>query len=281
MTQVATPDTARASFDGTTVNLPGTTIHLQQRGSALWATFPDPDAAATTNRAPETIDRQIVMITGSHQQQAFWASRTDRGFLPARTTASDSSSSPEGRWIPRQSAFLYPHADSSASETGRWNGVCINCHATHGKWRFASPIPSRLSDASAADTTTAELGIACEACHGPAGDHVRANGNPVRRYRRHLEGGADPTVINPIRLDPIRSSQVCGQCHSVWNYYDRQSEQDTNTTGAPYRPAENLAEKWFIAAPPHNTGSPGAAGRSTDPGARSESAHRLALGATV
>jgi hypothetical protein len=253
MTQVATPDTARASFDGTTVNLPGTTIHLQQRGSALWATFPDPDAAATTNRASETIDRQIVMITGSHQQQAFWY-RTDRGRLLGQLPAM--LLIPEGRWIPRQSAFLRPHADSSASETGRWNGVCINCHATHGKWRFASPIPSRLSDASAADTTTAELGIACEACHGPAGDHVRANGNPVRRYRRHLEGGADPTVINPIRLDPIRSSQVCGQCHSVWNYYDRQSEQDTNTTGAPYRPGENLAETRFIAAPPHNTGSP-------------------------
>lgn len=59
----------------------------------------------------------------------------------------------------------------------------------------------------------AELGIACEACHGPGELHVRANTDPLRRYVLRADGGRDPTIVNPARLSPERAADVCGRCH--------------------------------------------------------------------
>jgi predicted CXXCH cytochrome family protein len=69
-------------------------------------------------------------------------------------------------------------------------------------------------------TRVAEMGIACEACHGPAEEHIAANQNPLRRYWLHLRGGGDPTIVNPARLPAERGSQVCGQCHSLTELSD-------------------------------------------------------------
>ena len=73
------------------------------------------------------------------------------------------------------------------------------------------------------DTTVSEFGISCEACHGPGHEHVRRHRNPVSRYAARLGvEGAEETgspdaldVVDPIDIDPVRSAQVCGQCHSV------------------------------------------------------------------
>src|SRR5262245_16315845 len=184
MTAIATPESVRATFDHVVTDVPGNPIQLEQRGSQFWATLNDPDAPAGA-RQPSRIERQIVMTTGSHQQQAYWY-RTGHsrvlGQLPAMYLID------EPRWIPRPAAFMRPPSDGVSSETGRWNGVCINCHATHGKWMFEGGIPSNLSEAQSAETTTAEFGIACEACHGPAGEHIRLNQDPLRRYVRHVHG---------------------------------------------------------------------------------------------
>jgi predicted CXXCH cytochrome family protein len=48
--------------------------------------------------------------------------------------------------------------------------------------------------------TVTEWNVGCEACHGPGSNHVN---NPVRQ-----------TVINPARLDYVRATDTCIQCHS-------------------------------------------------------------------
>jgi predicted CXXCH cytochrome family protein len=65
-------------------------------------------------------------------------------------------------------------------------------------------------------THVGELGIACEACHGPGEEHILANRDPLRRYRLHWSGQGDPTIVQPEKLDHERSSQICGQCHGVY-----------------------------------------------------------------
>jgi hypothetical protein len=46
MTQLATPQTARANFDGVTVpNVHGRPMRLEQQGNRLWAELDDPDAS--------------------------------------------------------------------------------------------------------------------------------------------------------------------------------------------------------------------------------------------
>ena len=252
MTQVASRETVRADFDGVRVtDVPGNPVSLEQRGNEFWAEFGDPDWRGQGADRPR-ITRQIVMITGSHYQQVYWY-RTDRtrvlGQLPAAYLIA------ERRWFPRDAALLHPAVEGAPSETGRWNAVCINCHATNGKRRFDAPDDVQAAGVAAitADTTVAELGIACEACHGPSAEHARLNRNPLRRYEQYLTGEADrSTIVQPALLNPGVSSQVCGQCHGVWEYYDQAAERQANSSGLPYRPGDELSQTRFVVQPTRN-----------------------------
>ena len=94
----------------------------------------------------------------------------------------------------------------------------------------------------AIDTKVAELGIACEACHGPASEHVKINRDPARRYKQHLgEDLPDTTIQNPARMKPKEASQVCGQCHSVW-YESLEEDKAKKESGYTYRPGDDLSK---------------------------------------
>ena len=253
MTQAATPDTAATSFDGVTVDgVHGRPMHLQRRGAELWAEFDDPDASASVESRPR-IERQVVMITGSHHQQVYWYATGQRrllGQLPGVYLVR------EQRWIPRRAAVLHPPSDPPFSETGHWNSTCIACHATHGKPQFDTPFGSAPLQTQVVDTTVAEFGIACEMCHGPGAGHVATNRAPQRRYWLHLTGQADPSTVHPTRLKSRMSSQVCGQCHGVWEFYDGPGERQANSSGLPFRPGDELAKTRFVAQPTRNGDSP-------------------------
>jgi formate-dependent nitrite reductase cytochrome c552 subunit len=191
----------------------------------------------------------VVLATGSHNQQIYWyATGRSRilGQLPAIWLPV------ERRWIPRRSAVMRPPSQHAASETGAWNGVCVACHATNGQPQFDTPFGSQPIATQRADTRAAEFGVSCEACHGPAETHVRVNRNALRRYAIHLSGRPDPTIVQPKRLSAQVSSQVCGQCHSFWEFADARSERDANTHGLPYRPGDELSATRFIVQPTRN-----------------------------
>jgi len=194
------------------------------------------------------------MTTGSHNQQIYWyATGNSRvlGQLPAIWLTA------ERTWIPRRAAIMSPPGSAHLSETGAWNGVCVACHATNGQPQLDAPFGSRPIAAQTAGTRAAEFGIACEACHGPGEAHARANRNPLRRYGLHLRSGRpDPTIVQPMRLDPRRASQVCGQCHAFWEFYDAQAERHANSRGLPYRPGDDLAATRFIVQPTKNLDTP-------------------------
>ena len=274
MTQVASPETVVADFDNVTVvHVHGRPMTLERRGREFWATFDDPDAAdngatiATRSGAgraallgpppPEAarprITRQVVMITGSHHQQIYWyATGRNRllGQLPAAYLIA------EKRWIPRRSAVLHPPGETLFSETGHWNSTCIACHTTNGKPEFDTPFGSQPIDTQVVDSRVTEFGIACEACHGPSTGHAAANRSPIRRYVSHLTGRGDPTTVLPPRLDPRRSSEACGQCHGVWEFYDAAGERQANSAGLPFRPGDELTRTRFLAQPTRNLEAP-------------------------
>jgi cytochrome c554/c'-like protein len=252
MTQVATLQTVVPAFDNVRIdNVYGGPMRLERRGDEFWADFGDPDWDATGERP--RIMRRVVMITGSHNQQVYWyATGHDRlvGQLPAIYLLN------EQRWIPRRSAVLHPPTDRFFSETGHWNSTCIACHATNGKPRFDTPFGSQPVQTQVVQTTATEFGIACEACHGPSQEHARANRNPLRRYWLHLTGRRDATTVLPTSLNPRLSSQVCGQCHGVWEFYDQQGERQANFAGLPYRPGNDLNTSRFVAQPTQNAETP-------------------------
>jgi len=256
MTQVAAPATVATSFDGVTVEAAaGGPMQLEQRGQELWAEFGDPDDASLASDTrvapvrPRRIRRQVVMTTGSHNQQIFWYTTGNSrvlGQLPAIWLTAEQT------WIPRRAAIMAPPSAAHHSETGAWNGICLSCHATAAQPRFDTPFGSRPIGEQSADSRAVEFGIACEACHGPGDAHANANRSPLRRYTLHFTRAADSTIVQPARLDSRRGSQVCGQCHSFWEFANAAAEREANAHGLPYRPGDDLAATRFVVQPTSN-----------------------------
>jgi len=250
MTQIATPETVIANFDDVYVSdVHGDTMHLEQRDDEFWATFTEPGSAESTI---DQITRQVVLITGSHHQQIYWYSTGhDRALnvLPGVYIIS------ENKWVPRSAVVLHPPNQSLSMIDGHWNAICLACHTTDPKTQFRAPFLDLPIEHQAVDTTVAEFGIACEACHGPATEHIQKHQNPLTRYRSYLSDEPDSSIIEPSSLSPQRSSQVCGQCHSVWEFYDSAGERYANAEGFPYSPGDELRETRFIPQPMKQLGS--------------------------
>ena len=226
MTQVATPTTALAPFAGEALEGPDGTYRATRRGEELWVTMVDPEwklrqaeAGAPLTAGP-TVERRVVMTTGSHHMQVYWVPTADRRQLLAFPFT---WLVPEGRWVPNESTLLRP-PEGDAVYT--WDEVCIQCHAVAGAPRAAGGRPA-----------AAELGIACEACHGPGAAHVAARRDPLGRAALRGAEGGDPTIVNPARLDHRRASEVCGLCHSAAIFAD---EARWRREGVSFRPGGAL-----------------------------------------
>ena len=143
MTQVATPETVVADFDGVLVaDVHGEPMRLERRGDELWAEFNDPGVAGPERERPR-ITRQVVMITGSHHQQIYWyATGHDRALnvLPGVYLIADR------RWAPRSAVVLHPAQPGGVNRQRHWNAVCIACHTTSRAPASKPPsCPSRSS----------------------------------------------------------------------------------------------------------------------------------------
>lgn len=230
MTTVATPETVLAPFDDRIVEARGQRYRLERRGDEFRVEMDDPDPLATPG-APR-IERRVVQVTGSHHFQFFWTATGETrklSILPVCYRLVD-----EPRWMPLDGCCVSPPETVQESETGRWNRVCNKCHATHGQPRVASQ--------SEMDTRVAELGIACEVCHGPGGAHADENRDPRRRYASHLDGAPQEAIVNPAHLDKERASQVCGQCHGITMFNTDADREAWNEHGFAFRPGGDIRD---------------------------------------
>ena len=238
MTQVASPESILSPFEGVVLESHDRRYELERRGDEFWVRMVDPDwdnerVARGLEHDPSIelpmVERQIVMTTGSHHHQVYWvASRWGRELrqFPWEYRID------EQRWFPTEDAELAPPTRKRSS--GHWNSNCINCHSVAGNpglKRDAADVRPQLY------SEVAELGIACEACHGPAGEHVRHHRNPLNRIRQRLGKTPDPTIVNPRKLDHVASSQICGRCHSLALDHDLDGHLEH---GDRYRPGEDL-----------------------------------------
>jgi hypothetical protein len=245
MTQVATRESVIADFGNVEVReVPGRPMSLERRGNQFWATLDDPDWDGDAGTKPR-IERQVVLTTGSHHQQIYWYA-TGRGRLLGQLPAEYLVE--ERRWVPRSAVLMHPPTPPF-SETGSWNSTCIACHATLGKPRLLTPPGTAPNRTRVGETQAAEFGISCESCHGPSAEHARLNRNPWRRYSLHLTRAQDETTALPDQFTPQRSSQVCGQCHSVWEFINQAGERQANAVGLPYRPGDELTATRLVVQP--------------------------------
>ncbi|MBZ0122095.1 MAG: cytochrome c family protein, partial [Sandaracinaceae bacterium] len=195
MTQEASPESVLGNFDGARLRYGGVDAELARTEGGgfemrFWA------MGRSMGRA------RVVRTVGSHRYQQYLAQDGDVLFrLPLAWHVE------ERRWIHMNGAFLTPDPVPIAGviaredyhrHVTRWNDNCVFCHNV-------GPNPGVSGEPPGTErfqTRVAELGVACEACHGPGAEHARANGNPLRRYALHAGGQADPSIVNPERLSP-------------------------------------------------------------------------------
>lgn len=214
MAQIATPEAVAAPFDDVLLNDGALSCRLEQRGDEFWATVYEtnwrekfinaginPESVIGTSRSP-FLTRKIEMTTGSHHMQVFWVSNGGRMMELPFYYHIDGQ-----RWIPRDDSVLAPPQPLDAGvSTAEWRLDCIKCHSLGG-----NPGMSKFS--TSLESSVAEFGISCEACHGPAKKHIEHHRSPLNRYKRHLTDAGDPTIVNPARLTHVKSAEICGQCH--------------------------------------------------------------------
>ena len=85
-----------------------------------------------------------------------------------------------------------------------WNRACYGCHVSREEKGFD---PERITYA----TRWTDFGTNCERCHGPGSEHV------ARYGRSRSEAKPGPDIVLQTRLDPLRNTMVCAQCHSLRN----------------------------------------------------------------
>ena len=234
MTQLVNSKTAPDCIRDQRVAVGDQEFYFEQDGEEFYVSFLDPLAQFQQRR------RRLVMMTGSHHMHVFWY-QSDLTGTPGQLDIVYLLD--QQRWIPRKSSFLQPPATSKFVELGTWNRTCSRCHSTFPRERYQETNKDW-------NTHVAEFGISCEACHGPAEQHAefhrRKQGQDQSQLANDSGSISTDPIINPDSLDKQESSDVCGQCHSVYvPDYEVVSQQKYMQDGNPFRPGDRLDELDF------------------------------------
>ncbi|SLN09864.1 multiheme c-type cytochrome [Ruegeria meonggei] len=205
-----------ADFDGTQFEHDGMSVTFGKTGGALQANIVEKDGATTL------YDVHSVVGIEPLQQYLF---ETEPGRLQSFDVVWDTENK---RWY-----HLYPDQDLPPDDglhwTGpykNWNARCAECHATGFEKNYDVQTRSYSS-------TQAEIGVGCEACHGPGSAHIdwtkgQNIADDLNDFGFTMSWGRGQTEAE---------IQQCAGCHSR-----REAHLDGNPLpGTPYHDAYNLA----------------------------------------
>ncbi|MCW3488853.1 cytochrome c3 family protein [Dethiobacter alkaliphilus] len=131
----------------------------------------------------ESLD-EIVYIVGQRWKQRFVV-KTDEGYGFLTTQYY-----PEGA----DGAGLYGYGGGSIYEDR-----CLACHATGFDLEASQTVDRTAADYRLEDLAV-ELGVGCEACHGPASEHVASP--------------SKDNIVNIRNLSVAQQNDFCGTCHA-------------------------------------------------------------------
>ena len=176
-------------------------------------------------------DYEIKYVFGVTPLQQYLV-ELDRGRLQALTIAWDTRDRKEGgqRWF-----HLYPDEEITHTDElhwtrihFNWNSLCAECHSTNLQKNYDSATDTF-------ETSWSEIDVSCEACHGPASNHVTwaekkpdkqsgseetddNKGLPVlfdeRRDVVWKMNGKTGNAQRSVKRTSEKEIQVCAQCHS-------------------------------------------------------------------
>lgn len=184
------PDTVIADFEDTTFSHDGMTVEFSQSDDGYHLTVTEKDG--------QTTGYPVHSVAGIAPLQQYLL-ETEPGRLQSFDVVWDAD---KAEWY-----HLYPDQDLPPDDGLHWSGSyktwnarCAECHATGYRRNFGARTGSYAS-------TQSEIGVGCEACHGPAAAHVE--------WAEH--GGDDPDLGLSVMLGAGNTSgdiQMCAACHS-------------------------------------------------------------------
>lgn len=153
--QAAAPETVPADFNDVSFSSEGETTRFSRRGDEFWVNTPGADGKAG--------DFKVAYTFGIAPLQQYLIEVGD-GRLQALGVAWDTQ---KNRWF-----HLYPGQGVNFKNPMHWskpsqnaNFMCVECHTTGYKRNFDAAKNSFNSQWNS-------LGVGCQACHGPASNHV-------------------------------------------------------------------------------------------------------------
>lgn len=167
--------------------------------------------ASQTSKFQTENGKYEIITLGFHTNPAPYQVERVIGIDPVRQFL---TAAPGGRWQVHELSYdpnandwfdVYGDEDRRPGEwghwTGRgmnWNSRCAECHNTRLRKHYGPATDSYR-------TTMAEVGVGCEACHGPLKAHVE--------WRKAHPTGAvkDPTIPG---FTPAQKMDTCGSCHA-------------------------------------------------------------------
>ncbi len=213
----ATPANVLADFDGTSFAHDGATYRFRIEDGAYHVAITEADGATT--------DHRIHSVAGVAPLQQYLI-ETEPGRIQSFDVVWDVE---KREWF-----HLYPGQhlppDDGLHWTGpykNWNARCAECHATGFEKNYDHRTRTYAS-------TQAEIGVGCEACHGPGEAHLDwAAGRPSNPAFTTLDAYGFTMSFDETEA----TIQQCATCHSR-----REAHGDGNPLpGTPYHDAYNLA----------------------------------------
>lgn len=188
--QAATPETVPADFNDVSFSSEGETTRFSRRGDELWVNTPGADGKAA--------DFKVAYTFGIAPLQQYLIEVGD-GRLQALGVAWDTQ---KNRWF-----HLYPGQGVNFKNPLHWskpsqnaNFMCVECHTTGYKRNFEAAKNSF-------DSQWNSLGVGCQACHGPASNHVAW----AAKKGDLLHAGF---AVNLKDKDATVELETCARCHA-------------------------------------------------------------------
>lgn len=217
--QATSEQSVLGNFAGASFTYAGTTSTFFRRDGRFFVNTDGPDG--------KLADYEVRYAFGVTPLQQYLIGFPD-GRLQALSISWDSRPAEQGgqRWF-----HLYPgeritHTDPLhwTKPSQNWNFMCAECHSTNLRRNY-DPAADRFA------TTWTDINVACEACHGPASNHlawaksgqssVKGKGDDtlglVARFEPRAAWLQDVATGKPRRESALRSRtelETCGLCHA-------------------------------------------------------------------
>ena len=188
MVQPATTESVQGDFNTSKITLRDDVYGLRARGGKFYIT------EAYYNRDVE--EHEILYTLGNRRIQHY-LTRLDDGRIIVLPPSWD---------VMRQEWFhnldiAAPDQQEGIIPVQVWNKNCFGCHVSE-------EVKNYDADDRRYATEWLDFGGHCERCHGLGSAHVE------RYSQEETPAPGSTQIVQPIKLDHERSSQICAQCHS-------------------------------------------------------------------